>query len=444
MRLYRYQDFINEKKGLQMSLFPDLVPHDEPEPEAPTGPNTDAIDKELLMEYLLEMTDAGWGIEFGDQIVKNSPLDRNTEANEIELTDVLLPGENRIALLTTFTNEQDSEAPISDTLYALESLADEAGYVTYYCKEDRWDTLKKREDFEDFDKFLLRNEVFHAVSISKKPFVAKAEDIVEYYGWKVKEQSGGPSYVIKDDELWVRMDQIDLAHVVLSSNKEIDDLIDGFDYSAHDYDPDYFLDSVLSDLDKQAQKALFDKMLSILGLERLQDLIDDRTDLKTKGKSEDETMKDLFWRDDAVFRVTNANHLLEVRMILKDLCSIYTDMVADSAEEQDNDTMQYEFDDLIKKYFTFEKSDEKVTFSSGKDEWTTYIYHIKLTKDMLVWLEDDGYAKTDFESSPEDVISYYYQKRYDTYTLDIRKSEGWVSMSKFSRVAEKYIKDGNI
>ena len=39
-----------EKKGLQMSLFPDLVPHEEPEPEAPTGPNTDAIDKDLLME----------------------------------------------------------------------------------------------------------------------------------------------------------------------------------------------------------------------------------------------------------------------------------------------------------------------------------------------------------------------------------------------------------
>ena len=440
MKLKRYIDFINEaKKGLQMSLFPDIVPHEQPEPEAPTGPNTDAIDKDLLMEYLIEMTDAGWNIEFYDHIVKNSPLDGNVEGNDAEVTDVLLPGENRICLVTTFTNLEDSEAPIADTLYALEGVVDEAGYVTYYCKEDNLDTLTKREDFEDFEGSLMANEVFHAVSISKKPFIAKARDIAEYYDWKVKEQSGGPSYVIKDDELWVRMDQIDLAHVMLSSEKEIDNLIDGFDYSNHDYDPDYFLDSVLADLDKQAQKVLFDKMVDILGLERLQDLIDDRTDLKTKGKSEEQTMKDLFWREDAVFRVTNANHLLEVKLILKDLCSIYTDMVADSAEEQDNDTMQYEFDDLIKKYFTFEKSDEKVTFSSGKDEWTTYIYHIKLTKDMLVWLEDNGYGKSDFESSPEDVISYYFQRRYDTWTLDIRKSEGWVSTSKFSRVAEKII-----
>lgn len=443
MRLHRYTDFVNEamKKGLQLSLFPDMVPHDQPEPEAPTEPNSSAIDQDLLREYLLEMSDVGWTMEFDDCIAKNSPLENNISANDLELTDVLMPGENTICLLITFTNEDQSQTSPADTLYALDNLADEAGYVTYYCKESRFDEIKKREDFEDFDAFLLEEEIFQALCLSKKPFVAKGQDIADYYGWKLKEQSGGPSYVIKDDAVWARMDQIDLAHVVLSSDEEQDDLVDGFDYDRYtfDYDPDYFMSSVLADLDTQAQKALFDKMVGILGLEKLQDLIDSRTSLTTKGTSEDDTMKKLFRDDDMVFRVTQANHLLEVQLILGELCELYTDMVAQSAAEQDSETIQHEFDEIIEKYFTFEKSNERVTFEAPPKKYTLYIYHIKITEEILDWLVKDGCSKADFESSPEEVISAYYYRRHETWKLDIRKSEGWVSTKEFSRAAEKVI-----
>ena len=223
MRLHRYTDFINEaKKGLQMSLFPDIVPHEQPDPEAPTDPNASAIDQDLLREYLVEMTDQGW------EITMESFL---THGEKIEMTDVLLPGENNVVLEITFTNREDSEQSPSEILYALDNLADEAGYKTYYAPEDCPDEMKERDEIEDIDTLMLEGSAFQVYCISKLPFVAKGEDIVEYYGWRLREYSGGPSYIIKDGDVWGRLDQIDLGHIILSDEDEESALIDGFDYS---------------------------------------------------------------------------------------------------------------------------------------------------------------------------------------------------------------------
>jgi hypothetical protein len=441
MKLKRYTDFINEaKKGLQMSLFPDIVPHEQPDTEAPTDPNASAIDQDLLREYLIEMTDQGWEIEM------ESFLTRGDEslAEYYEMSDLLLPGENNVVLEITFTNEDSEQSP-SEILYALDNLADEAGYKTYYAPEDCPDEMKERDEIEDIDTLMLEGSAFQAYCISKLPFVAKGEDIVEYYGWRLREYSGGPSYIIKDGDVWGRLDQIDLAHIILNDENEEAELIDGFDYSNHDYDPNDYIQSVLADLNPEAEKVLFEKMIKTIGgLDKLQDLIDNRTNLKTKGMSEVETWKKLYLSEDAVQRIVSANHLLAIKVLLYELCEVYTDMLADSAAEQDSETMQNEFDEVMGKYFTYNKSDEKVTFEAGKNTYTTYIYHIRITKEILEWLKYDGCTKADIETSVEEIISNYYYRRYKTWKLDITKSEGWVSSARFSKRAIEIIQNNPI
>jgi hypothetical protein len=442
MRLYRYTDFINEaKKGLQMSLFPDLVPHEQPDPEAPTEPTASAIDQDLLREYLIEMTDQGWEIEM------ESFLTRGDESlvEYYEMSDLLLPGENNVVLQITFTNMEDSELSPSEILYVLDNLADEAGYKTYYAPDGCPDEMKERDEIEDIDTLMLEGSAFQAYCISKLPFVAKGEDIVEYYGWRLREYSGGPSYIIKDGDVWGRLDQIDLAHIILNDENEETELIDGFDYSNHDYDPNDYIQSVLADLNPEAEKLLFEKMIKTIGgLDKLQDLIDSRTNLKTKGMSEEETWKKLYWSEDAVQRIVSTNHLLAIKVLLYELCEVYTDMLADSAAEQDSETMQNEFDEVMDKYFTYTKSDEKVTFDASKNTYTTYIYHIRITKEILEWLKYDGCTKADIETSVEEIISNYYYRRYETWKLDITKSEGWVSSARFSKRAIEIMQNNPI
>ena len=202
MRIHRYTDFINEaKKGLQMSLFPDLVPHEQPDPEAPTDPNASAIDQELLREYLIEMTDQGWEIEMESFLTRGDESLEITRPEYYEMSDVLLPGENYVVLRITFINEQDSEQSPSEILYALDNIADEAGYKTYYAPEGCPDEMKERDEIEDIDTLMLEGSEFQAYCISKLPFVAKGEDIVEYYGWRLREYSGGPSHIIKEGDV---------------------------------------------------------------------------------------------------------------------------------------------------------------------------------------------------------------------------------------------------
>jgi len=439
MKLKRYTDFINEtKKGLQMSLFPDIVPHEQPDPEAPTDPNASAIDQDLLREYLVEMTDQGWEIEMKSFLMTKK---------DYEMSDVLLPGENNVVLEITFTNMEDSEQSPSEILYALDNLADEVGYKTYYAPDGCTDEMKERDEIEDIDTLMLEGSAFQVYCISKLPFVAKGEDIVEYYGWRLREYSGGPSYIIKDGDVWGRLDQIDLAHIILNDENEFSLLIDGFDYSNHDYGPNYepYIQSVLADLNPEAEKLLFEKMIKTIGgLDKLQDLIDNRTNLKTKGMSEEETCKKLYWSEDAVQRIVSANHLLAIKVLLYELCEVYTDMLADSAAEQDSETMQNEFDEVMDKYFTYTKSDEKVTFEASKNKYTTYIYHIRITKEILNWLKYDGCTKADIETSVEEIISNYYYRRYETWKLDITKSEGWVSSARFSKRAIEIMQNNPI
>ena len=440
MRLHRYTDFINEaKKGLQMSLFPDIVPHEQPDPEAPTDPTASAIDQDLLREYLLEMTDQGWEITMESFLTRRKLTkdERDFHHQEYyEMSDVLLPGENNVVLEITFTNREDSEQSPSEILYTLDNLADEAGYKTYYAPEDCPDEMKERDEIEDIDTLMLEGSAFQVYCISKLPFVAKGEDIVEYYGWRLREYSGGPSYIIKDGDVWGRLDQIDLGHIILSDEDEESALIDGFDYSNHDYDPDHYIDSVLADLNPEAKNLLFQKMVKAIGgLEKLQDLIDSRTDLNTKGMSEEETWKKIYWREDAVQKLVNTNQLLAIKVLLNELCEVYTDMLADSAEEEDSETMQNEFDELMDKYFTYTKSNEKVTFEASKNTYTTYIYHVRITKKILEWLKYDGCTKADFETSTEEIISNYYYRRYEQWRIDMTRNEGWVSSAKFSKRA---------
>ena len=444
MRLHRYTDFINEaKKGLQMSLFPDIVPHEQPDPEAPTDPNASAIDQDLLREYLVEMTDQGWEIEM------KSFLTRGDEslAEYYEMSDLLLPGENNVVLEITFTNEDSEQSP-SEILYALDNLADEAGYKSYYAPEDCPDEMKERDEIEDIDTLMLEGSAFQAYCISKLPFVAKGEDIVEYYGWRLREYSGGPSYIIKDGDVWGRLDQIDLGHIILSDENEESALIDGFDYSNHDYDLynfEVYIQSVLADLNPDAEKLLFEKMIKTIGgLDKLQDLIDSRTNLKTKGMSEVETWKKLYLSEDAVQRIVSTNHLLAIKVLLYELCEVYTDMLADSAAEQDSETMQNEFDELMDKYFTYIKSNEKVTFEASKNTYTTYIYHVRITKEILEWLKYDGCTKADFETSTEEIISNYYYRRYEQWRIDMTRNEGWVSSARFSKRAIEIMQNNPI
>ena len=148
--LKRYTDFINEaKKGLQMSHFPEIVPHEPPDPEAPTDPTASAIDQDLLREYLLEMTDQGWEITMESFLTRRKLTkdERDFHHQEYyEMSDVLLPGENNVVLEITFTNSEDSEQSPSEILYTLDNLADEAGYKTYYAPEDCPDEMKERDE----------------------------------------------------------------------------------------------------------------------------------------------------------------------------------------------------------------------------------------------------------------------------------------------------------
>lgn len=428
MKLYRYSDFVNEaKKGLQLSLFPEMVPHEEPEPEAPTSPEVD-IDKDLIREYLVEMTDQGWFIDMEDMILRG------------DTTDVLLPGENRLCLRILFINEENVDESPSLTLEALDNLANDAGCDLYYAPEGCPDEMKKREELGDeIDELMLEGAAFEAFCVPKKPFDAKGQDLADYYGWKLREYSGGPSHIIKGGEVWARLDQIDVAHFILTREKEQTELIEGFDSWLYELDyPSEYMTSVIADLDTPARKVLFDKMVNTVnGLEKLQELIDKQTGLETKGLSEEETINKLFWKDNAIKKTIKINHLLIIDHLFGELCQLYVDMLAESAMIQDDETMQNEFDEVVEKYFTYRKSDEKVTFDSGGKKYTTYIYHIKMTKEMLEWLEGDGCTKADFETGLGDIISNYYYRRYETWELDIRRSEGWVNSKDFSRRAEK-------
>jgi len=428
MKIYRYTDFINEKKGLQLSLFPDIVPHDEPEPETPTSPEVN-IDKDLIREYLLEMTDMGWFIGMEDLLLRGD-----------NITDVLLPGENKICLKILFINEEKSEESPALILEALDNIANDAGCDLYYAPEGCADEMKKRDELGDeIDNLMLEGDAFEAFCIPKKSFDAKGQDLVDYYDWKLREYSGGPSHIIKDGDVWARLDQIDVAHIILSSEKEQTELIEGFDSWLYELDyPSEYMTSVIADLDTPARKVLFDKMVNTVnGLEKLQELIDKQTGLETKGLSEEETINKLFWKDNAIKKTIKINHLLKIDHLFGELCQLYIDMLAESAMIQDDETMQNEFDDVVGKYFTYMKSDEKITFDSNGRKYTTYIYHIKITKEMLEWLEGDGYTKADFENTFDVIISDYYYRRYNTWTLDIRRSDGWVSSKDFSRRAEK-------
>lgn len=468
MKLKTYLEYIAEKKGLQLSLFPDIVPHEEPEPESPE--EEFPFEEDFFEQYLTEMLDYGW-----EPLTITGYLHTlKGEEDTYILTNCVNVGEQWPGYRIAFGDAKViSDEDIKPTLgFFREIMKGEHNMRVIFTDEHGNEV--QMEDIEVEDNVAVDtsggNQIdLYAIVVPFKPFVYGWEDIMKKENWdrknfpegyKAEREEYKQKYKMVDGTPWILIDQEDLLKYFCRGDKYESQLLHGVDdYHSH-YRPD--AESVFRTLDKEALRALLSKTAESLG--GVGQLLAEGGGAFSNAGIQDpekaiEELASIMGgyqygaKKEAGYRAMN---LVQEALpdVIDDLRDAYADMEADDQARQDEEAIQDAFDDIVRDFLTFKKSERRISFGYGdKRSYHFYLYWVKLDSEMIDKVnktqQTDGYPTAeetdcalDNIGSPADLIERYIDELGESYwELSPRLSEyGSVDSKEFSKIAIDLLK----